>query len=221
MYYALSDFAKAKRPSHSIEQQAGSFPPPLRKRYPLENALPVATWYLGSQLISYPPAALFSRNSRPRRLENDAYPPRRWPFNRRKPLRVRNSRDIEETFTKQPTKTQLQTTMRTNRIAPLALLTATLSGCFTEANYHPYGGAQGKNPTAAGSFIDTNYAVPTYYGYPPRPYRVLGEMDTETHGRYRDALAAAANRASQYGADAKSWFWAMSIMGGCGGCSGR
>jgi hypothetical protein len=115
---------------------------------------------------------------------------------------VPNSRDIEEIFTKQPTKTQIQTTMRTNRIAPLALLTATLSGCFTEANYHPYAGAQGKNPTAAGSFIDTNYAVPTYYGYPPRPYRVLGEMDTETHGRYRDALAAAANRASQYGADA-------------------
>jgi hypothetical protein len=27
-------------------------------------------------------------------------------------------------------------------------------------------------------------------------------MDTETHGRFRDALTAAANRASQYGADA-------------------
>src|SRR5258708_38354153 len=51
-------------------------------------------------------------------------------------------------------------------------------------------------------FIDTKYAVPTYYGYPPRPYRVLGQMDTETHGRFSDALAAAANRASQYGADA-------------------
>lgn len=55
MYYALSDFAKAKPPSHSIEQQAGSFPPPLRERYLLENDLPVATWYVGSQLISYPP----------------------------------------------------------------------------------------------------------------------------------------------------------------------
>jgi hypothetical protein len=27
-------------------------------------------------------------------------------------------------------------------------------------------------------------------------------MDTETHGRFRDALAAAVNRAPQYGADA-------------------
>jgi hypothetical protein len=96
----------------------------------------------------------------------------------------------------------MQTTMQNKRITALALLTATLSGCFTQANYHPYSGAQGKNQTAAGSFIDTNYAVPTYYGYPPRPYSVIGEMDTETHGRFRDALAAAANRASQYGADA-------------------
>jgi hypothetical protein len=87
-------------------------------------------------------------------------------------------------------------------MAALALVAVTLSACFTEANYHPYSGVQGKNPTATGSFIDTKYAVPTYYAYPPRPYRVLGEMDTETHGRFRDALAAAANRASRYGADA-------------------
>src|SRR5258707_11755059 len=93
-------------------------------------------------------------------------------------------------------------TMQNKRMAALALAAVTLSACFTEADYHPYSGAQGKNPTATGSFIDTKYAVPTYYGYPPRSYRVLGEMDTETHGRFRDALAAAANRASQYGADA-------------------
>src|SRR5258708_5844882 len=28
------------------------------------------------------------------------------------------------------------------------------------------------------AFIDTKNAVPTYYGYPPRPYRVLGECST-------------------------------------------
>ena len=58
------------------------------------------------------------------------------------------------------------------RMAVLALLMLALSGCFTEANYHPYSGVQGKNPTATGSFIDSNYAVATYYGYPPHPHLV-------------------------------------------------
>ena len=68
----------------------------------------------------------------------------------------------------------------------LTLLVAVACGC-TEADFHPYSGAQGSNPTAVGSFIDTKYAVPVYYGYPPRGYRVLGEMETETRGRFRNA----------------------------------
>ena len=92
-------------------------------------------------------------------------------------------------------------TIRMARVAVLTLLVAVACGC-TEADFHPYSGAQGSNPTAVGSFIDTKYAVPVYYGYPPRGYRVLGEMEPETRGRFRNALAAAANRAPQYGADA-------------------
>jgi hypothetical protein len=52
------------------------------------------------------------------------------------------------------------------KMAALALLSVALSACFTECDYHPYSGVQGKNPTATGSFIDTKYAVPTFYGYP-------------------------------------------------------
>ena len=78
--------------------------------------------------------------------------------------------------------------MHNYRIAMLGVFALSLCACFTQADYHPYHGAQGPNPTATGSFIDTKYLVPTYYGYPPHPYIVIGEMDTETMGRFRNAL---------------------------------
>ena len=71
--------------------------------------------------------------------------------------------------------------------------------CGASKPYPAKAGPQPEAPawlTATGSFIDPKYALTTVI------LRVLGEMDTETHGRFRNALAAAANRASQYGADA-------------------
>jgi hypothetical protein len=43
-----------------------------------------------------------------------------------------------------------------------------------------------------------------------------GQMDTETHGRFQNALAAAANRAHQYGAGAMLVPGHETSRGGCG-----
>jgi hypothetical protein len=69
-------------------------------------------------------------------------------------------------------------------------------------DFHAYQGQQQHWPTAPGAFIDTKYAVPAYYGYPPRAYTVLGSSDEETHGRFSNALASAAEEAQKQGADA-------------------
>src|SRR5690348_15253411 len=45
--------------------------------------------------------------------------------------------------------------------------------------------------------------VPTYFGYPPRPYNVIGYLDATTAPiRHRGVVAFAARRAKELGADA-------------------
>jgi hypothetical protein len=56
---------------------------------------------------------------------------------------------------------------------------AALAGCAT-ADFTPYVGAQQNWPTARGAIVASEYAVPAYYGYPPRPYIVLGYLDATT-----------------------------------------
>lgn len=85
---------------------------------------------------------------------------------------------------------------------PLLTTLAAFAGCAM-ADFKPYVGAQQKWPTSPGTFMDTKYAVPTYYGPPPRPYRVLGYVDAMTAPvRRRGVVAFAARRAKELGGDA-------------------
>jgi hypothetical protein len=59
-----------------------------------------------------------------------------------------------------------------------------------------------KVATSPGTFVDSQYEVPVYYGYPPRPYTVLGMMEETSHGRHSNAIDDAAQEAKKLGADA-------------------
>src|SRR5262245_11203949 len=86
---------------------------------------------------------------------------------------------------------------------PLAIvLAALLTGCAV-ADCTPYHGAPQNGPTASGAFGNNQYAVPAYYGYPPRPDIVLGYLDATTAPiRRRGVVAFAAQRAKETGSDA-------------------
>lgn len=87
-------------------------------------------------------------------------------------------------------------------ILPLAAAAIALSGCAV-AEFHPYAGAQRAWRTSPGAFIDTRYALPTYYGFPPRPYAVLGSLRATTAPiRANGVVSFAARRAKELGADA-------------------
>lgn len=86
--------------------------------------------------------------------------------------------------------------------ALLALLAcALLTGCYS-SKFIPYSGAQQIWPTSPGSFVDTNRAVPVYYGQPPRPYTYLGQISVTTQSQIVDVVAAAATVAKEHGANA-------------------
>ena len=86
---------------------------------------------------------------------------------------------------------------------PLLAFVMLLSGCAI-ADFTPYFGQQQNWPTQPGSFVATQYAIPAYiYGYPSRPYTVIGYLDATTAPiRRRGAVAFAARRAQELGADA-------------------
>jgi hypothetical protein len=84
------------------------------------------------------------------------------------------------------------------------LLAALLvSGCAI-GDFTPYSGQQQNWPTQPGSFVSTKYVIPAYiYSWPDRPYIVLGYLDATTAPiRRRGAVAFAARRAKELGADA-------------------
>jgi hypothetical protein len=87
-----------------------------------------------------------------------------------------------------------------------------LSGCAI-ADFEPYSGQQQNWPTSPGTFVNNTYAVATYFGYPPRPYNVIGYLDATTAPiRHRGVVAFAARRAKELGADAiivLSFFWSV------------
>jgi hypothetical protein len=72
-----------------------------------------------------------------------------------------------------------------------------------DSRLRTYSGQQQNWPTSPGTFVNTTYVVPTYFGYPPRPYNVIGYLDATTAPiRHRGAVAFAARRAKELGADA-------------------
>ena len=57
--------------------------------------------------------------------------------------------------------------------------------------------------TALETFVNNTYVAPTYFGYPPRPYNLIGYLDATTAPiRHRGVVAFATRRAKELGADA-------------------
>jgi TPR repeat protein len=77
-----------------------------------------------------------------------------------------------------------------------ALACVLLCGCVSSPDFTPYVGKQGW-PQSPGSFVETKYTVPIYYGWPDKPYIVLGIITAE--GRN---TANVARYAKLHGADA-------------------
>jgi hypothetical protein len=87
-------------------------------------------------------------------------------------------------------------------LACLVVQILLLSGCAI-AEFHPYAGQQQNWPTSPGAFVDSQYVVPTFYGYPSRPYNVIGYLDATTAPIRRFGVVSfAARRAKELGADA-------------------
>jgi hypothetical protein len=49
--------------------------------------------------------------------------------------------------------------------------------------YQAYQGLQQNWPTAPGAFVEMKAGIPVYYGYQPRPYIVLGQLQEVSMGR--------------------------------------
>lgn len=87
------------------------------------------------------------------------------------------------------------------KTTPLLLALVLLTGCYT-MKYLPYTGDQQTWPTATGSFMQTNAAVPVYYGLPPKPYRYLAQIHVNAESSSVDAVSVAAAEARKQGAHA-------------------
>jgi hypothetical protein len=86
------------------------------------------------------------------------------------------------------------------RISALIAASLLLIGCteYTE-KYAQYEGQQRNWPVSIGATVDTQEAVPVYYGPPPRPYAVLGQLAAKSDG---NTLRELAKSAKAKGADA-------------------
>ena len=85
---------------------------------------------------------------------------------------------------------------------PLCLAALLFSGCAI-ADFEPYSGQQQNWPTSPGTFVNNTNVLPTYFGYPPRPYNVIGYLEATTAPiRHRGVVSFAARRAKELGADA-------------------
>lgn len=84
----------------------------------------------------------------------------------------------------------------------LVLAAASFSGCAW-AKFRVYEGGQQQWPTAPGSFVERDHAIPVYFSPPPRLYSVIGFIDATTAPiRRSGVIAFAARRAKEKGADA-------------------
>jgi hypothetical protein len=91
--------------------------------------------------------------------------------------------------------------LKFNRLIYCALLI--LAGC-ADHEYQQYQGQQQNWPTAPGAFVEMKDGVPVYYGYPPRPYVVLGrpEIPMDERPSYLRSRLIALKKFSAQGGDA-------------------
>lgn len=83
-----------------------------------------------------------------------------------------------------------------------ALFITILSGC-AYVQYTPYEGNDPSVPLSNGAFVNREYALPIYQGFPPRPYKVLGLIEASERAiSYEGTYHAAVRVAKAKGADA-------------------
>ena len=80
-------------------------------------------------------------------------------------------------------------------------LLALLTGCYS-VKFLPYSGEQQSWPTATGSFTAPKMPLPVYYGYPPKPYTYIGQIEVVARHPSVDVILVAAQQAKEHGADA-------------------
>jgi hypothetical protein len=89
----------------------------------------------------------------------------------------------------------------------VAFLTFILWGC-ADVEYTAYSGAQQNWPVASGSFVQTKFDLPVYFGPPDKPYRVLGYMEVQSaplavwESGKSESVKPAVQEARKHGADA-------------------
>jgi len=76
-----------------------------------------------------------------------------------------------------------------------------MTGCYS-IHTMTYAGQQQDWPTATGSFVDTHQPVPVYYGFPPKPYIYLEQIQVTAKDVLADILNVAAAEAKAKHADA-------------------
>jgi len=87
--------------------------------------------------------------------------------------------------------------------AILILFFALVVSSCAVGDFKEYSGQQQNWPVSKGVFVKNEYVLPVYYGYPPRPYRVIGYLDVKTARiRHNGVISFAARRAKELGADA-------------------
>lgn len=61
---------------------------------------------------------------------------------------------------------------------PLTLLAALFLSSCASVTYTPYEGRSNQYQGSDGTFVNRQYALPIYHGAPPRPFKVVGLINT-------------------------------------------
>jgi hypothetical protein len=83
------------------------------------------------------------------------------------------------------------------------------TGCVSTYNYTAYVGEQQAWKTSPGCFVDTSGALPIYYGYPSKPYDVIGLMICNAN-----STGMAARNAKYHGGEALVLWNTKTVDGG-------
>jgi hypothetical protein len=83
----------------------------------------------------------------------------------------------------------------------LVALASLLLGCASQ-KVLPFVGEQKDWPVADGSFMRNDCVVPVFYGYPPKPYAYVAQVEVRAQDSLVDVIAQAAHAAQSRGGDA-------------------
>ncbi len=96
------------------------------------------------------------------------------------------------------------------KLLPLVCALGLLAtGCVATYNYTSYVGEQQVWKTSSGSFVDTSGCLPIYYGYPSKPYQILGLTVCNAN-----SVGMAARNAKNHGGEALILWDTKTVDGG-------